>query len=129
MSYPSLQHPEPLSLQQSTADLYLLRRHPNTVLAQSLGPGVQKVIFEPSEPLWQVWGLILNAISPLLLSCWSFSFALGCGIFPQSCSSPGTAAAPAPTVLLGLLCPWTWGISSQLLQRQAADVGYFLTGS
>ena len=129
MSYPSLQHPEPLSLQQSTADPYLLRRHPNTVLAQSLGPGVQKVIFEPSEPLWQVWGLILNAISPLLLSCWSFSFALGRGVFPQSCSSPGTAAAPAPTVLLGLLCPWTWGISSQLLQRQAADVGYFLTGS
>ena len=28
--------PEPLPLQQATADLYLHRRHPNTVLAQSL---------------------------------------------------------------------------------------------
>ena len=25
-------------------------------------------------------GLILNVISPLLLSCWGFSFALGCGV-------------------------------------------------
>ena len=36
MPYPGLLHPEPLPLQQPTADLYLLRRHPNTVLAQSL---------------------------------------------------------------------------------------------
>ena len=35
---------------------------------------------EPSERLWQVWGLILNAILPLLLSCWGFSFALGRGV-------------------------------------------------
>ena len=27
-------------------------------------------LFEPSECLWQVWGLILNVISPLLPSCW-----------------------------------------------------------
>ena len=46
-------------------------------------------IFEPSEHVWQVWGLILNAISPLLPSCLGFSFALGCGISPHSCSSPG----------------------------------------
>ena len=26
-------------------------------------------LFEPSEHLWQVWGLLLNAISPLLTSC------------------------------------------------------------
>ena len=26
-------------------------------------------LFEPSEHLWRVWGLILNMISPLLLSC------------------------------------------------------------
>ena len=32
-------------------------------------------LFEPSECLWWVWGLILNMISPLLPSC--FSFALG----------------------------------------------------
>ena len=37
-------------------------------------------MFEPSEHLWQVWGLILNAILPLLPSCWGFSFALGCGV-------------------------------------------------
>ena len=43
----------------------------------SLIPGTQKVFFEPSEHLWQVWGLILNAISPLLLFYWGFSFTLG----------------------------------------------------
>ena len=37
-------------------------------------------LFEPSEHLWWVWGLILNMISPLLLSFWGFSFALGCGV-------------------------------------------------
>ena len=28
--------------------------------------------------------------------------------------------APAPPILLGLLCPWTWGIFSKSLQRHAA---------
>ena len=37
-------------------------------------------LFEPSECLWLIWGLVLNAMSPLLPSCWSFSFALGCGV-------------------------------------------------
>ena len=37
-------------------------------------------MFEPSECLWQVWGLTLNMILPLLPSCWGFSFALGCGL-------------------------------------------------
>ena len=36
-------------------------------------------LLEPSEHLWQVWGLILNVISPLLPSCWGFS-ALGRGV-------------------------------------------------
>ena len=48
--YPGLLHPEPLPLQQSTAGLYLCRRHSNTVLAQSLGslgPGVYKVCLSP----------------------------------------------------------------------------------
>ena len=44
-------------------------------------------MFEPSEHLWQVWGLILNVISPLLPSCWGFSSALGHGVSPQSRSS------------------------------------------
>ena len=37
-------------------------------------------LFEPSECLWWVWGLSLNVISPLLPSCWGFSFALGCEV-------------------------------------------------
>ena len=38
-------------------------------------------LLEPSECLWKVWGLILKVISPLLASCWDFSFALGCGVY------------------------------------------------
>ena len=45
--YPSLMHPEPLPLQQSTADPYLFRRHSNTVLPESLGPGAHKVCLNP----------------------------------------------------------------------------------
>ena len=68
-------------------------------------------LFEPSEHLWRVWGLILNAISPLLSSCWSFSFALGHGVSPQSCSSAYHLA--------GASLPLVWGISSQSLQHHA----------
>ena len=69
-------------------------------------------MFEPSEHLWQVWGLILNVISPLLPSCWGFSFALGHGVSPQSCSS---------TVQPLLQClPSCWGFS-------ALGRGYLLT--
>ena len=71
MPYAGLLHPEPLPPQQSTADLYLLRRHPNTVLSQSLGVLwvlVSTGMFEPSERFWWVWGLILNVIPPLLPS-------------------------------------------------------------
>ena len=41
---------------------------------------MHKILFEPYEHLWPVWGLSLNAISPLLPSCWGFSFALGRGV-------------------------------------------------
>jgi len=48
---PSLLHPEPLPLQQSTTDLYLCRRYSNTVLSPSLGgslnPRVHKVCLSP----------------------------------------------------------------------------------
>ena len=37
-------------------------------------------LFEPSERLWQVRGLIPNVISRLLPSCWGFSFTLGHGV-------------------------------------------------
>ena len=46
-----------------------------------------KHIFEPSEHLWQVWGLILNVIQPILPSCQGFSFSLVCGVSPQIRSS------------------------------------------
>ena len=49
-------------------------------LVGSLGPSAHEVLFELSEHLWQVWGLIPNVILPLLPSCWGFSFAFGCGI-------------------------------------------------
>ena len=60
----------------STGDTQTLKGRSGSVSAGSQGPGVHKVLFEPSECLWQVWGLILNTVSPLLPSCWGFSFAL-----------------------------------------------------
>ena len=68
---PKSLHPEPQPLWQSTADLYLLRRHSNSSVSVSGVPGswYAQGLFEPSEHLWWVWGLILNAISPLLPSC------------------------------------------------------------
>ena len=75
-----------LPLPPATADLYLRRRlirRSGSVSVGSQGLGVHQVLFEPSEYLWQVWCLILNVISPLLMSCWScwgFSFALGCEV-------------------------------------------------
>ena len=53
-------------------------KHSNPVSVGS--PCAHNVLFEPSESLWWVWGLILNGILPLLPSCWGFSFALGCGV-------------------------------------------------
>ena len=46
-------------------------------LLLSLDPGVHKVLFVPSEYLWQIWGLILNVISSLLPFCWGFLFTPG----------------------------------------------------
>ena len=55
-------------------------------------PGALKVLFEPSEHLWWVWGLILNAISLIPASCSGFSFALKCGVsfFGGIQHSPGS---------------------------------------
>ena len=84
MPHPGLLHSEPQPLQQATADLYLHRRHSNTQRQVCLSLcGVYwctQVLFEPFKNLWWVWGLILNVILPLLLSCWGFSFNLGCGV-------------------------------------------------
>ena len=73
MSCSSLLHPEPLSLWQSTADLYLRRRHSNTVLSQSL---------------WGLWSrslvlMILNnsiIITEECIDC-SFFFSYGIKVF------------------------------------------------
>ena len=90
---PSLLHQEPLSLRQTTADLYLCRRHSNTVLAPSL---------------WGLWVLVGTRF------VWALWVSLGGMGFDSKCDF-----AP-PTVLLGLLlCPWSWGISSRSLQCQA----------
>ena len=62
----------------STGDTQTLKDRSSSVSVES--PGAHKVLFESSEHLWQVRGLILNPILPLLPSCWGFSFVLGCGV-------------------------------------------------
>ena len=56
-------------------------------LCEVPGSWCTQSLYEPSEHLWQEWGLILNANSPLLPSCWGFSFAFGLGVSPHSLSS------------------------------------------
>ena len=73
MPYPGMLHPEPLPLWQTTVtrtsvgDIQTLKGTSGSVSEGS--PGMYKVLFEPSEHLWWVWGLILNMISSLLPSC------------------------------------------------------------
>ena len=57
-----------------------LKDRSGSVSVGSLGPGTAKDLFELSERLWQVWGLILKVILTLLPSCWGFFFALGCRV-------------------------------------------------
>ena len=73
-------HGRPLLTRASTGDTQTLKGRSYSVSEGPLGPGALKVLFEPFKYLWQVWGLILNMISPLLPSCWGFSFLLGCGV-------------------------------------------------
>ena len=59
-------------------DTWTLKGRSGSVSVESLGPGAHKVLFEPS--ISDGCGvLIINVISPLILSCWGFSFALGLG--------------------------------------------------
>ena len=60
-------------------------------------------LFEPSEHLWREWGLILNMNSPLLQSCWDFSFALGRGVSPHSHSSTYHLTGVSQTLEVGYL--------------------------
>ena len=69
----------PLLTHTSSGDTQTLRGRSGSVSVES--PGVHDVLFEPSEHLWWVWGLILNMISPLLPFCWGFSSVLGHGIY------------------------------------------------
>ena len=88
---PGLLYSMPLTPRDVTANPCVCRRHLDAHrqvwlsllwghCSFLLGPGAHKVLYEPSEHLWRLWALILNVISPLLLSCWGFSFALGCGV-------------------------------------------------
>ena len=135
MPYSGLLHPEPppcgspLLTPTSTGDA-------QTQFCLSLcvvsGCWCAQGLFETSECLWQVWGLILKTILPLLLSCWGFSFALGCGVSPHSHSSAYHLTGVSLNLEVDYLTtagpekhsrcswPWTWGISSQPLQHYAA---------
>ena len=62
-------------------------------------------LFEPSEHLWQEWGLILSMNPPSYHLAGASPLPLDVGYL--------LTASPAPTILLGFLWPWTWGISSQ----------------
>ena len=64
----------------STGDTQPLKGRSGSVSVGSLGPGAHKILCEPSECFHRVCGLILNMILSLLLSCWGFSFALGCEV-------------------------------------------------
>ena len=73
-------HIRPLLTCASKGDAQTLKGRSGSVSVGLLVLGAHKVLFEPSEHLWQVWGLILNVIF-----------------------------AP-PILLGLLLCPWTWCI-------------------
>ena len=70
----------PLLTCASARDTQTLRGRSGSVSVGPPSPGVHKVLFEPSKCLQKVWGLIINEILPLLLSCWGFSFALVRGV-------------------------------------------------
>ena len=74
-------HSRSLLMHAFTGNTQTLKGRSGSLSVRSLGPAAHKVLFEPSEHLWWVWGLILNMILPLLSSFWGFSFALGHGAF------------------------------------------------
>ena len=75
-----------------------------------LGSWCTQGLSEPSELLWRERGLILNVDSPLLPSCWGFSFVLGRGVSPHSHSS----------AYWGFSDFGRGGISTRQVQRSAA---------
>ena len=80
---PGLLHTEshpcdrPLLTCAATGDTQTLKGRSGSFSVGSLGPSAHRFCL---SPLCREWGLILNMISPLLLSCWDFSFAIGYGV-------------------------------------------------
>ena len=72
-------HSRPLLTHASAGDTQTLKGRYVSVSVGNLG--AHKVLFEPSEHLWQEWDLILNVILPLLPFCCGFSSAFGHGVF------------------------------------------------
>ena len=98
MPYPGLLRPEPICLWQTTVYLHVHRRRSDTVLSQSL---------------WHPWVLVHTRLD------WALWVSLAGVGFDSKCEF-----AP-PIILLGLLLwPWTWGISSQLLQYLRSYWGF-----
>ena len=114
---PGLLHPEALPLQQSTSDPYPAGDTQTQFWLSLCGVSGfwwAQGLFEPSERLWWVWGLILNMISPLLPSCWGFSFALGHGVSPQ-----GRFSATQPPLQY---LPSCWGSRYEIENQQGPTV-------
>ena len=116
MPYPGLLHPEPLLLWKSNADT-------NRALSQSLWGLWVLVHIRFVRALWASQAGIgfdskWNFVPPTI--CWGFSFAFGCGAISSKLLQHSTAVTRAPTILLGLICVWRWGISSHSLQHHVA---------
>ena len=110
----------PLLTHTSTGDTQILKGRSGSVSVES--PGVHKVLFEPSECFWQVWSLFLNAISPLLPSCWGFSFALGREVysfFAEIQHSPVDGCSVAIVILEKMCLRFICGAA--LSQQAAAE--------
>ena len=134
MPYPGLLYPEPLPLQQYSADLYLRRRYSKTVLSQSLGffgSWCTHGLFEHSEHLWQIWGLILNWFYPSNCLVGAFPLPLDMGYLlkvapaPHSCCSNTYYLAGASLPLnrgyltwdVSLNCTLMWGKGNNQLHK------------
>ena len=78
---PAAGHRRPMPLLK-TPGFSLANLSQSLVGSQLLSPGswCAQALFEPSEHLWWVWAFFLNVISPLIPSCWGFSFAPGHGV-------------------------------------------------
>ena len=94
-------HPEPLGPVVIHCWPIPPRGHSNRVLSQSL---------------WGFWVLV----------CTRFVWVLWASLAGMEFDSKDSFIPP--TVLLGLLCPWTWGITSQSLPRCAATTPAPKTG-